>query len=104
MVEKNRNEAGIPQWEKVDRWLDETVLPDYPEEIEKQPCVKKNPEVKTLENYRTDPGEEFWSKFPKTGLPEKAQTKINVEKLEEYITKIEGKITVTESRRSKQVL
>jgi len=104
VVEKNRNEAGIPQWEKVDRWLDETVLPDYPEEIEKQPYVKKNPEVKTLENYREDPGEEFWEKFPKTELPKKAQTKINVEKLEEYITKIEGKITVTELRRAKKVL
>ena len=104
MVEKNRNEAGIPQWEKVDRWLDETVLPDYPEEIEKQPYVKKNPEIKTLENYREDPGEEFWSTFPKTRLPTQAQTKINVDKLEEYITKIEGKITVTESRRAKKVL
>jgi hypothetical protein len=72
-----RAEYGLPaDWRVVDRWIKFSgPVPDVPE-LKPQVIKKKCPEIPVLENYRSDPGEELWKKFPKSSLPEKAMSRI----------------------------
>ncbi len=73
---------GLPaDWRVVDRWIKFSgPVPDVPE-LKPQVIKKKCPEIPVLENYRSDPGEEFWKKFPKSSLPEKAMSRIVISAL-----------------------
>jgi hypothetical protein len=44
--------------------------------------VRKNPEIRVLNDYRIKAEKSFWDKFPSKNLPSKPTTKINVIKLE----------------------
>ena len=72
-----RADYGLPaDWEVVDRWIKFSgPVPDVPDQ-KPQDVKKKCPEIPVLDNYRTDPGEEFWDKFPTCPLPEKAMSRI----------------------------
>jgi hypothetical protein len=51
--------------------------------------VKKSkwPKIPVLSDYSKTPNQSFWEKFPKKKLPEKPETSINVEKLENRVRK-----------------
>jgi hypothetical protein len=60
---------------------------------------KKCPEVPARGNYSSNPGKEFWMKFPKCNLPEKAFSKIWVNVLKDKLASAKGKLTDCELRR-----
>jgi hypothetical protein len=73
----SRADYGLPaDWEVVDRWIKflgpVLDLPDKKPQKVKKKCL----EIPVLDNYRTDPGEEFWDKFPTCPLPKKAMSRI----------------------------
>ena len=47
----------------------------------------KCPEIPILDSYVKNPGDNFWAKFPSKQIPEKAETRIKVEILEQYVKK-----------------
>jgi len=58
-------------WQRTNKWLSYRgpVLTGYkPAEVKKQP---KCPEIPTLQYYKKDPSEIFWSKFPYSSFPTK---------------------------------
>ena len=55
--------------------LSEAVKPEPPVT---PPFVKKNSEIPTLDDYKGEFSETFWSKWPRTPLPLKAKSIINV--------------------------
>ncbi len=77
-----RAEYGLPaDWDVVDRWIKFSgPVPDVPE-TKPQVVKKKCPEISVMDNYRSDPGEEFWKKFPNSSLPEKAMSRIVISAL-----------------------
>ena len=64
----------------------------------------KNPEVPFLENYEIEPADSFWDTFPKFGLPDRAETVIDIVTLEEKINSVRDKMTKTELKRAEKVV
>ena len=56
----------------------------------------KNLEVPFLEDYEIEPADSFWDTFPKFGLPDRAETVIDIVTLEEKINSVRDKMTKTE--------
>ena len=62
---------------------------------------RKCPEIPLLEDYAVAPPEEFWSKFPYNGLPEKIECSINVPALGKLIELNSNILTECEIARAK---
>ena len=90
---KRQEAGGIPDWWTVDDWLDEETDVAYPEIKKLTTPELKNPMIPTLENYESAPDDYFWEFFPSRELPTHAETKIDIEKLEECIDKVAHKMT-----------
>ncbi len=77
MCVASRADYGLPaNWDVVDRWIKFSgPVPDVPD-VKPQEVKKKCPEIPVLKNYRTDPGDEFWEKFPTCPLPDMAMSRI----------------------------
>ena len=69
---------GYPGDEITAYWLNDSLLVEYPESNIDTCCEVKNPEITVLNNYEIPADSDFWEKFPKNALPEKATTRINV--------------------------
>ena len=92
-VQKGRENAGFPEWAKVNKWLNKELRAVYPpEKSEVQPEVK-NPEIPVLDRYDLNASPAFWEKFPKRSLPEKAETRVNKLALKKSILKAKDKMS-----------
>jgi hypothetical protein len=100
-----RSDFGLPaNWSRVQDWLSfngPVVIP-----FEKPAAV---PELKwsnipILNDYRVIPDESFWKDFPKRDLPSTAETKINVENLEEKVNSLSGKLYSSQFERARRAL
>jgi hypothetical protein len=88
----------------VDRWIKFSgPIPDVPG-LEAQVVKKKCPEVPALKDYRSDPGEEFWKKFPKSSLPEKAMSRIVISALNAKLIENASAMLSTEMARGGRVI
>ena len=95
---------GFPDWETVESWIDGEENVIFPEEEKEKEIALKNPGIPKLDNYEDLPEDGFWKYFPKREMPEYAETKIDVGKLEECIEKVRGKMKETELKRALKVL
>jgi hypothetical protein len=73
----SRADYGLPaNWDVVDGWIKYSgpvpVVPD----VKIHEVKKKCPEIPVLEDYRADPGDKFWEKFPTCPLPDIAMSRI----------------------------
>ena len=100
-----RADYGLPaDWEVVDRWIKFSgPVPDVPD-LKPQDVKKKCPETPVLDNYRTDPGEEFWDKFPTCPLPERAMSRIVTGALNAKIVENSSAMLKTEIERGGRVI
>jgi hypothetical protein len=73
-------------------------------EPEPNPIKKKCPEIPTLYNYRSDPGVDFWKKFPTCTLPEKAMSRIVISALRKKLLDAGPVLTRSEAERGGRVL
>jgi hypothetical protein len=91
-------------WLKVKSWLTFRGPLSKPEPEE--PCkVKiKCPEIEVLDHYDKDPGEKFWSKFPKREFPSKVHTDINIENLAKLLQERSPLLTTAERLRGARTL
>ena len=105
MCAATRAEYGLPaDWGVVDRWIKFSgPVPDVPV-LEAQVVKKKCPEVPALKDYRSDPGEEFWKKFPKSSLPEKAMSRIVISALNAKLIENASAMLSTEMARGGRVI
>jgi hypothetical protein len=79
---------GLPTlWGRITRWLEFNGIIPHTEDSVDRSFVKKCPEVLTRGDYSKAPDAGFWKTFPTCSLPEKAFSRIFVEKLEEKLTK-----------------
>jgi hypothetical protein len=70
-----------------------------PEKEEPGKVKIKCPEIPILSNYDSDPGNEFWSVFPKRLFPNKISTDINVENLAKMLNERSPFLTTAERLR-----
>ena len=95
---------GYPGDEITAYWLNDSLLVEYPESNIDTCCEVKNPEIPVLNNYEIPADSDFWEKFPKNALPEKATTRINVKVFGKRIDGVRNKMTCTEIRRADRAL
>ncbi len=96
---------GVPQdWSTVEEWLDETTIPDYPEELPVKMADRKYKDIPLLDDYSRAPADSFWSFFPKRALPVKAETRINARNLEKLVDRLESDMTKTQVNRARKVV
>ncbi len=91
---------GLPNdWERVKIWLTDVNIPK-PSKMEDIPLGKrKNTEIETLKNYHSEPNPSFWQNFPKSDLPTKPNTDINITQFEKLY--FETKDMMTECQKSR---
>jgi hypothetical protein len=96
-------DLGLPEnWERMMKWLRNKIVITEPSNTHVLFVkTKSNPEVLTLSSYNGDAPESFW-KFLKNGLPEKVQTKINTEVLEQKVEKAKDKMLPHQFARAKK--
>jgi hypothetical protein len=100
-----RSDFGLPaNWSRVQDWLSfngPVVIP-----FEKPAAVPelKWSDIPILNDYRVIPDESFWKDFPKRDLPSTAETKINVENLEEKVNSLSGKLYSSQFERARRAL
>ncbi len=70
------------------------------------PLVKKkaNPEVVVLKDYRCKLSDEFWDSFPKADMPTKVSTRVNVDKMENMVDKVKGKMLPFQLERARKAI
>ena len=64
----------------------------------------KNPEIPILSDYSEGADKWFWDKFPKRELPDKATTKVNINKLKQRVEKAKPSMSATELKRAYKVI
>ena len=100
-----RSDFGLPaDWSRVQDWLSyngPVVIP-----FEKPAAVPdmKWKDIPILNDYRVIPDESFWKNFPKRELPSVAETKINVENLEEKVNELSEKLYSSQFERARRAL
>lgn len=84
MNDINFESLGLPKI-NIEKWFsgkrfNRKILPPAP-----TPKVIRNKQIPLLSNYKDDPGQEFWLKFPYNPLPNTMDPKsdINIESLQE---------------------
>ncbi len=70
----------------------------------KSVIATKWPEIPVLSNYSKKPDEYFWEKFPKRELLSKAETKIDVDKLESKVNSLKEKMTCHQLERAEKAI
>ena len=82
----DRKQLGLPAvWTTVCGWLMAVRVREPIDIIMKSPKDRKFPNVPILNEYFTNPGDYFWSLFPKKSLPKKVTTPIRVNRLKVLI-------------------
>jgi hypothetical protein len=96
-----RSHLGIPlNWSETREWLEY----NGPIFLIPEPILTsgelKFPEIPSLERYDGVADEQFWKIFPKSPLPEAAETQINVENLERQVAKVKKFLTSAQLKRA----
>jgi hypothetical protein len=91
-------------WLKVKNWLTFTGPLSKPEPEEASKVKIKCPEIEVLDHYDKDPGEKFWSKFPKREYPSKIHTDINTTNLAKLLQERSPLLTTAERLRGARTL
>ena len=95
---------GLPEdWRTVSDWLyKQQHVPELQSEI---PIVKlKCPEIVKLDTYEGAADKTFWDKFPKSELPKKVSTDLNISKLEDLLAECESLLTFHEVKRANRAI
>jgi len=96
---------GIPtDWHSVERWLDNSITPEYPQEAPMKEIKREFTEIPLLENYEEVPDESFWKNFPKRELPKKATTRINTRNFAKLVKKYKPEMTRAEGKRADRIV
>jgi len=64
----------------------------------------KNEEIPVLDCYDGQPNVEFWSKFPANHNINKIESKVNIENLKFWISKLESKLTASQKHRANKTV
>ena len=64
----------------------------------------KWPEIPVLSDYSKKPDDKFWNKFPKREMPSRAETKIDVDKLECKVHSLKEKMTCHQLERAEKAI
>ncbi len=96
-----RSDLGIPlDWSETQQWL-EYKRPIFL--IPEPPLTSgelKFPEIPSLESYDGVADESFWKMFPKSPLPEVAETQIDMQNLERQVAKVKLFLTSAQLKRA----
>ena len=103
-LKRGRERSGFPSWDIVCEWLNPDSDTGYPNDEIVGHTEIKNPEVLFLENYEIEPADSFWDTFPKFGLPDRAETVIDIVTLEEKINSVKDKMSKNELKRAEKVV
>ena len=79
---------GFPDLEVLSYWLNDEFGAKIPGEFPVKTSDLKNPEIPILSDYSEGADKSFWDKFPKGELPDKATTKVNIDKLKQRVKKV----------------
>ncbi len=96
-----RSYLGIPlDWSETLEWI-EYKGPIF---LIPEPLLTsgelKFPEIPSLESYDGVADESFWKMFPKSLLPEAAETQIDVQNLERQVAKVKNFLTSAQLKRA----
>ena len=95
---------GLPDLEVLSYWLNDEFSAKIPGEFPVKTSDLKNPEIPILSDYSEGADEWFWEKFPKRELPDRATTKINIEKLKLRVEKAKPSMSASELKRAYKVI
>ena len=85
-------------------WLNDEFSTKIPGEFLVKTSDLKNPEIPILSDYSEGADEWFWEKFPKRELPDRATTKINIEKLKLRVEKAKPSMSASELKQAYKVI
>ena len=85
-------------------WLNDEFGAKIPGEFPVKTSDLKNPEIPILSDYSEGADKSFWDKFPKRELPNKATTKVNIDKLKQRVEKAKPSMSATELKRANKVI
>jgi hypothetical protein len=86
-------------WLKVKNWLTFSGPLSKPKPEEPSKVKIKCPEIQVLDHYDKNPGEKFWSKFPKREFPTKIHTDIDTVNLAKLLQERSPLLTTAERLR-----
>ena len=89
---------------EVSRWMDDDIQAEDPRKEEVSSPSIKNTEIKILDDYESEPGQEFWDNFPRRELPTEIFSKVNVKNLQEEIQLAKPKMSKMELRRAEKAV
>ena len=95
---------GFPFPGTIDLWLNTDANARIPEVFPTKKSELKNPEIPILESYEGKASQDFWDKFPKRGLPDRATTRVDVGKLTARVNEVRTQMSVTECKRADKLL
>ena len=95
---------GFLETNTVGKWLDTKTDAEWVQEASVKINSLKNPEIPVLKSYEGSAEDDFWEKFPKRELPERATTRVNVERFRSPVDDVKCKMSATEVRRANKVL
>ena len=99
-----RNIGAAEKWEEIEKWLTFEGPIELGQVTMPEKAERKCPEVKVLKSYAGNPGDEFWRKFPYSPLPEKIETGIDVDTLEELVEEEKSKMTCHQKNRAEKCI
>ena len=100
-----RRVLGLPNdWERVTGWFKKADIPNK-SSIEDTPLGnRKNIEIELLKDYRINPNPSFWTNFPKSDLPTKPETGIDVKKFENIYFETKPMMTECQKNRAERAI
>ena len=84
-------DLGFHNWRTPEIWLKNKTVPQAASSISKKEFKLKFPDIPVLSDYSKNPGDKFWKSFPSKDLPDKPQTKIDIEELEKMVLNVSQK-------------
>ena len=84
--------------------MDDDIQAEDPGKEEVSSPSIKNTEIKILDDYESEPGQEFWDNFPRRELPTEIFSKVNVKNLQEEIQLAKPKMSKMELRRAEKAV
>ena len=90
-------DLGLPG-NVIESWHSDKLFSEHVEMPKPKPKPLKNGEIPLLKDYGSDPGEEFWNKFPFNPLPSEGalNTPISVDEFEKLYLRVQDRMTFTQ--------
>ena len=101
---ENRRRMGFPLPGTIDLWLNTDANARIPEVFPTKKSELKNPEIPILESYEGKASQDFWDRFPKRGLPDRATTRVDVGNLTARVNEVRTQMSETECKRADKLL